>query len=136
MPCLQVNLVNANIDPLSKRHLKQHPRIKAPGGKLITKERDDLRAMWGLGEGDIGSDEDEDEDEDDDDDDDGMGFGFMGGLPGMMVGGGGADAGFVPMMHPLLQMMMGGGGNVVGPDGQLHPAIAQMMMQEGLMHEG
>ncbi|WIA41948.1 hypothetical protein OEZ86_009254 [Tetradesmus obliquus] len=49
---LRVNLVNANIDPLSKRHLKQHPRIKAPGGKLITKERDDPRAMWGLGEDD------------------------------------------------------------------------------------
>jgi hypothetical protein len=40
LPSLQVNLVNANIDRLSKQHLKQHPRVKARGGKLITKERD------------------------------------------------------------------------------------------------
>jgi hypothetical protein len=140
-PRLQVNLVNANIDPLSKQHLKQHPRVKARGGKLITKERDDPEGAWfNADTGEYGLDYDEDETDDDDDDDDGfgggVGFGFMGGLAGMMDGGGGVDGGFVPMMHPLMQMMMGGAGNMVGLDGALHPAFAQMLMQEGLMEEG
>jgi hypothetical protein len=142
---LQVNLVNAtNIDALSKRHLKQHPRVTAPGGKLITKERDDPLAVLF---GDIvGCDQDEDEtddddnDNDDDDDDDGfgggVGFGFMGGLAGMMDGGGGANAGFAPMMNPMMQMMMSGGGHIGDAGGALHHALAQMLLQQGLMEEG
>lgn len=37
----QVNLINANVDRISKRHLKQHPRVKA--GAVWTRESQE----WG-----------------------------------------------------------------------------------------
>jgi hypothetical protein len=113
-------LINANIDRLSKQHLKQHPRVKARGGKII--EERDPREMWtfdgdSLSDANSGEDADEThEDEDDDDDDEGgpVGFGFGWGPNGMLVGGNTAGGGFGPMMHPVMQMMMYGAGNPFG----------------------
>jgi hypothetical protein len=137
---LQVNLVNTNIDGLSKQHLKQHPRVMAPGGKLITKERHGGDPNAALFRECMGFDQDEDEDEeetdddDDDEDDDGFGggagFGFMGGL-GLLQGDGGAGTGTVPafMMQPLMQALMGGAS-------WYPPAGGQMMMQPVRLEEG
>jgi hypothetical protein len=87
------------------------PRVKAPGGKLMTKERDGPCAMW-FGDGDVTSGEGTDDTDDDDDDDGGfvggVGFGFVWGPGGMMVGGNTANPGFGPMMHPLMHMMADG----------------------------
>ncbi|KAF6250581.1 hypothetical protein COO60DRAFT_1646504 [Scenedesmus sp. NREL 46B-D3] len=119
---LRVNLINASIDVVSKRHLKQHPRVTAPGGKLITRpprQRElDLSALW---ENEVEVDDDDDDDDDDEDEDEGFGggagFGFwpVGGLDdGMMAGGGGGGAGFVPGMRKW----MTGEGSRMGRDGE------------------
>lgn len=65
----QVNLINANIDRASRQHLKQHPRVKLPGGGIWTKESQE----WGglAGELGFGGDDEDGEDEDDIDDDPG-----------------------------------------------------------------
>jgi hypothetical protein len=120
---LQVNLINANIDRLSKQHLKQHPRVKARGGKVFTKEPDPLKT-WTfdgdlLSDANSGEDEDEtDEDDDDDDNDEGgpVGFGFGWGPNGMMVGGNTAGGGFGQMVHPVMQMMLYGAANPFGSE--------------------
>jgi hypothetical protein len=44
----QVNLINANIDRVSKRHLRQHPRVKA--GAVWTRESQE----WGGLAGELG----------------------------------------------------------------------------------
>ena len=49
---MQVNLINANIDRVSRQHLKQHPRVKA--GAIWTRESQEwggLAAELGLVEG-------------------------------------------------------------------------------------
>lgn len=76
LPCPQVNLINANIDRVSRQHLKQHPRVKMQGGGIWTKESQE----WGGLAAELGmcGDEEEDEDSNDDlsdsDDDQGAAF--------------------------------------------------------------
>eukprot|EP00878_Enallax_costatus_P026176 GHUV01028061.1.p1 GENE.GHUV01028061.1~~GHUV01028061.1.p1 ORF type:complete len:446 (+),score=47.57 GHUV01028061.1:163-1500(+) len=96
---LQVNLINANIDRVSKQHLKTHPRVKAPGGKFITKESQDEFASMFFESGMTASEDEESDDEND----------------GPMIG----MEGFLQMMHMMGQhaqmdpqiaaMMMQGG---------------------------
>jgi hypothetical protein len=62
----QVNLINANIDPVSKRHMKQHPRVKA--GAVWTKESHEWGGM--MGELGLGMDDDGMPSDDLDSDDD------------------------------------------------------------------
>jgi hypothetical protein len=59
----QVNLINANIDSVSKRHLKQHPRVKA--GAVWTRESQE----WGGLAGELGLADDFDMGDEDDEDD-------------------------------------------------------------------
>lgn len=68
-------MINANIDRVSKQHLKSHPRVKAPGGKYITRASQDEIACMLDG---VGMSESEDADSHDDDDSEDPMFGMEG----------------------------------------------------------